>query len=123
MMKKKHKRSLGEILVASVLFAVCAALDAVGALPTAAPWRLLAYLVPYGWIGWRVLWKAIRNIVHGQVFDENFLMALATVGALCTGEYPEAVFVMLFYRVGELFEHEPTIVCPHCGRIIRLKAE
>ena len=104
MMKKKHKRSLLEIILAAVLFAACAVLDAVGALPTATPWRLLAYLVPYGWIGWRVLWKAIRNIVHGQVFDENFLMALATVGALCTGEYPEAVFVMLFYRVGELFE-------------------
>ena len=56
-----------------------------------------------------MLWKAVRNIAHGQVFDENFLMALATVGAFCTGffgegEYPEAVFVMLFYQVGELFQ-------------------
>ena len=54
-------------------------------------------------IGWDVLWKAARNIAHGQVFDENFLMR-ATVGAFATGEYPEAVFVMLFYQVGELFQ-------------------
>ena len=51
-----------------------------------------------------MLWRAVRNIAHGQVFDENFLMALATVGALAIGEYPEAVFVMLFYQVGELFQ-------------------
>ena len=51
------------------------------------------------------MWRAIRNIPRGQVFDENFLMALATVGAFCIGEYPEGVFVMLFYQVGELFEH------------------
>lgn len=62
------------------------------------------YLVPYFLIGWDILQKAARNIAHGQVFDENFLMALATVGALCIGEYPEAVFVMLFYQIGELFQ-------------------
>ena len=55
-------------------------------------------------IGWDVLWKAVRNILNGQVFDENFLMALATVGAFATGEYAEAVFVMLFYQTGELFQ-------------------
>ena len=66
--------------------------------------RLLAFLLPYGMIGWDVLWRAVRNIAHGQVFDENFLMAIATVGAFGTGEYPEAVFVMLFYQVGELFQ-------------------
>ena len=103
-MKKKQKRSLFEIVVAVALFAVCAGLDLAHVLPEESLWRLLVYLVPYGWIGWRVAWKAVRNICHGQVFDENFLMTLATVGALCTGEYPEAVFVMLFYRVGELFE-------------------
>ena len=62
------------------------------------------FLLPYLVIGWDVLWRAVRNIAHGQVFDENFLMALATVGALAIGEYPEAVFVMLFYQVGELFQ-------------------
>ena len=55
-------------------------------------------------IGWDVLWRAVRNICHGQVFDENFLMTLATVGAFLTGEYREAVAVMLFYQVGELFQ-------------------
>ena len=62
------------------------------------------FLVPYLVIGWDVLWKAIRNIARGQVFDENFLMSVATVGALAIGEYPEAVAVMLFYQVGELFQ-------------------
>ena len=70
--------------------------------PYLALWPL--YLVPYAVIGWDVLWKAVRNIAHGQVFDENFLMALATVGAFFTTEYAEAVFVMLFYQVGELFQ-------------------
>ncbi len=62
------------------------------------------YLIPYFVIGWDVLWKAVRNIAHGQVFDENFLMSIATVGAFCVGEYPEGVAVMLFYQVGELFQ-------------------
>ena len=62
------------------------------------------YLIPYLIIGWDILWKAIRNIGHGQVFDENFLMCVATVGALVLGEYSEAVGVMLFYQVGELFQ-------------------
>ena len=66
--------------------------------------RLLIYLIPYLVIGWDVLWKAIRNIKNGQVFDENFLMSVATVGAFGCGEYPEAVAVMLFYQVGELFQ-------------------
>ena len=62
------------------------------------------YLVPYLVIGWDILWKAVRNIGHGQVFDENFLMCVATIGALALGEYAEAVGVMLFYQVGELFQ-------------------
>ena len=62
------------------------------------------FLIPYLVIGWDGLWRAVRNIAHGQVFDENFLMAIATVGALFIGEYAEAVFVMLFYQVGELFQ-------------------
>ena len=66
--------------------------------------RLLIFLVPYGVIGWDVLWKAVRNIAHGQIFDENFLMSIATVGAFFTGDFPEAVVVMLFYQVGELFQ-------------------
>ncbi len=62
------------------------------------------YLIPYVVIGWDILWKAVRNIGHGQVFDENFLMCVATIGALVLGEYSEAVGVMLFYQVGELFQ-------------------
>ena len=64
----------------------------------------LLYLIPYLVIGWDVLWRAIRNIKNGQVFDENFLMAVATVGAFGCGEYREGVAVMLFYQVGELFQ-------------------
>ena len=69
------------------------------------PLILALYLIPYVVIGSAVLKKAIHGIVRGQVFDENFLMSIATVGAFVTGEYAEAVFVMLFYSIGELFEH------------------
>ena len=102
--KRKHKRSLAEIVIAAVLFVICAVVTRAGILPDLSWLPLLLYLAPYLIIGWRVLWKAVRNILRGQVFDENFLMTLATIGALIVGEYPEAVFVMLFYRVGELFE-------------------
>ena len=102
--KRKHKRALAEIAVTAVLFTVCVVLTETGILPDGLLPRLIAYLIPYFLIGWRVLWKAARNIARGQVFDENFLMTIATIGALVVGEYPEAVFVMLFYRVGELFE-------------------
>lgn len=97
-MSKKQKKMLARILVSAVLLIVCVLLPVEG-------WaRLLVFLAPYAVIGWDVLWRAVRNIAHGQVFDENFLMSLATVGAFFTGEYPEAVFVMLFYQVGELFQ-------------------
>ena len=67
--------------------------------------KALLYLLPYLIVGYDILWNAIRNVFYGRVFDENFLMALATVGAFFIGEYPEAVFVMLFYQVGELFQN------------------
>ena len=86
-------------IAASAVLLVAAVL-----IPYEGPWRFVLFLPAYFVIGWDVLWKAARNIAHGQVFDENFLMALATVGALAIGEYPEAVFVMLFYQVGELFQ-------------------
>ena len=97
-MSRKHKKMLARIIVSAALLIACALS------PLEGIWRLLSFLAPYAVIGWDVLWKAVRNIAHGQVFDENFLMALATVGAFATGEYPEAVFVMLFYQVGELFQ-------------------
>lgn len=62
------------------------------------------FLVSYGIFGYDVLWRAVRNISHGQVFDENFLMSISTIGAIAIGEIPEAVFVMLFYQVGEAFQ-------------------
>ena len=65
---------------------------------------LLLFLVSYAIIGWDVIWRAIRNISRGNVFDENFLMSIATIGAFIIGEYPEGVAVMLFYQIGELFQ-------------------
>jgi len=66
--------------------------------------RLAVFLTAYLLAGYKVLRKAVRNIIRGSVFDENFLMAVASIGAFCIGEYPEAVAVMLFYQVGECFE-------------------
>ena len=102
-MTRKQKKMLVRIAVSAAL------LIAAVLVPYQGLWRFALFLPAYFVIGWDVLWKAARNIAHGQVFDENFLMALATVGAFCTGffgqgEYPEAVFVMLFYQVGELFQ-------------------
>lgn len=102
-MTRKQKKVLIRIVISALL------LLAAVLIPYQGPLRFLLFLPAYFVIGWDVLWKAAKNIVHGQVFDENFLMALATVGAFCTGffgegEYPEAVFVMLFYQVGELFQ-------------------
>ncbi|WP_274953571.1 heavy metal translocating P-type ATPase [Angelakisella massiliensis] len=97
-MTKKQKKTLWRILASAAFFAAA----------LLGPWsgwlRLAVFLVPYIVIGYDVLWKAVRNISHGQVFDENFLMSLATVGAFFIGEYAEAVAVMLFYQVGELFQ-------------------
>ena len=97
-MTRKQKKTLYRILLALGLFILCLLL------PLEGPLRLAAFLVPYLTAGWDVLGKAARNIVGGQVFDENFLMSVATVGALAVGEYPEAAAVMLFYQVGELFQ-------------------
>lgn len=97
-MSKKQKTMLLRIFISAGLLALAYLLPLEGLA------RLVAFLIPYAVIGWDILWRAIRNIVRGQVFDENFLMSLATVGALCIGDYPEASFVMLFYQVGEWFQ-------------------
>ena len=97
-MTRRQKKTLYRILLAFGLFVLCLFLPLEGAL------RLAVFLVPYLVVGWDVLRKAAQNIMGGQVFDENFLMSVATVGALAIGEYPEAVAVMLFYQVGELFQ-------------------
>lgn len=97
-MNRKQKKMLLRIVISAVILAAALPLSQAGLL------RPGLFLASYAVIGWDVLWKAVRNISHGQVFDENFLMALATVGAFLTGEYPEGVAVMLFYQVGELFQ-------------------
>ena len=101
-MTKKQKNNLNRCIVSLVLvvgLSVCFHYVKV-------PWyvELLAYLVPYFWVGYDVLLKAIKNIRNKQVFDECFLMAIATIGAIATGEYREGVAVMLFYQIGELFQ-------------------
>lgn len=98
-MTRKQKKALVRILVAGVLL-IAAAL-----IPLEGLWRLPLFLIPYLIVGWDVLRKAALNIAHGQVFDENFLMSLATIGAFILGEYAEAVGVMLFYQIGELFQN------------------
>lgn len=101
-MTKKHKKTLRRILLAAAL-ALCAA---VALALWAAPWyvQLVLWLIPYLVIGHDVLRKALLGIRSGEVFDENFLMAVATVGAMACGEYAEGVAVMLFYQIGELFQ-------------------
>ena len=98
-MTRRHKQTLARILVAGALL-VAAVLTP----ETWGLWRLPIFLIPYFVVGWDVLWEAICNIAHGEIFDENFLMCVATLGALVLGEYTEAVGVMLFYQVGELFQ-------------------
>ena len=97
-MTRRQKKTLYRILAAALLTLVAALLPAEGL------WKALAFVVPYLVIGCDVLWSALRNIAHGQVFDEKFLMAIATLGAFAIGEYPEAAAVMLFYQIGEFFQ-------------------
>lgn len=97
-MTKKQKNLLLRIIIAAVMFL------AGNLLPLHGTAELAVFLVSYAIIGWDILWKAITNILHGQVFDENFLMAIATVGAFILGEHTEGVAVMLFYQVGEWFQ-------------------
>ena len=104
-LSKKQRKMLSRILLSAALLIAVKALCALSLLPETGLFTALCYLIPYAVIGYDVLRKAVLGIVHGQVFDENFLMAIATVGAFGTGEYAEAVFVMLFYQVGELFQN------------------
>ena len=105
-MTKKQKNMLTRILVTAILYVALVAADHMKMLPVVFEgWKMLfLYLIPYFVIGWDILYKAVRNIKNGQVFDENFLMAVATIGAFGVNEYSEAVAVMLFYQVGELFQ-------------------
>lgn len=105
-MTKKQKNMLYRISVSFVLFAVLFIMEHIGLLETVTQgWILfLIYLIPYLIIGYDIVYKAARNISHGQIFDENFLMMVATFGAFGVRQYSEAVAVMLFYQVGELFQ-------------------
>ena len=105
-MNKKQKKMLVRIIITFVIFAGLLICEHTGVLDVVNPSILLfvIYLIPYLIIGYDIVWKAARNISHGQVFDENFLMMVATFGAFGVKEYSEAVAVMLFYQVGELFQ-------------------
>ena len=128
-MTRKQKRTLWRIVLSALLLLAAALIpgqlypgeywvvDFTGQWQPPAEWagegytlyswglvKPLAYLIPYFVIGWDVLWKSLRNIKNGQIFDENFLMSVATIGAMALGEYAEGVAVMLFYQVGELFQ-------------------
>ncbi len=104
-MKRKQKRVLVRIIVSAVLFAGYLAVPVENDLL-----KLVLALVPFGVIGWDILYKSVRNIAHGQIFDENFLMSIASVGSFLSGylsgsgDYAEGTAVMLFYQVGELFQ-------------------
>ncbi|MBQ1370549.1 MAG: heavy metal translocating P-type ATPase [Acutalibacteraceae bacterium] len=101
-MRRKQKKALIRIIVAAVLMIV---LGLVSHFANINEYVLFAlYMVPYLVVGYDVLWKAVKGIGRGQVFDENFLMAIATVGAIILQEYTEGVAVMLFYQIGELFQ-------------------
>ncbi|WP_458863828.1 heavy metal translocating P-type ATPase [Acidaminobacterium chupaoyuni] len=99
--QKKEKNELLLILGGAALFLLGIFLEKGNQMA----WATAAFLCSYAVLGGEILWTAVKNLTKGHVFDENFLMSLATVGAIVIGEYAEAVGVMLFYRVGEYFEH------------------
>ena len=103
MMTKKQKKGLCRILAAAVLYVLLLAGEGY---MSGMAWYVRAgvFLIPYLIVGYDIIWKAARNIRHGQVFDENFLMTVATAAAFAIGEYSESVAVMLFYQIGELFQ-------------------
>lgn len=112
-MTRKQKKMLIRIIVSAALLLLCKVIFKLAELPDAySPYiKFVAYMIPYFVIGWDILKKAFKGILNKQVFDENFLMAVATVGAIgvaiadnTKGDYTEAIAVMLFYQIGELFQ-------------------
>ncbi len=97
-MTRKQKRKLIRIIAGLVLFGTALLLKIEGL------WGLGAFLIPYLVVGYDVIFSAVRNLIKGQVLDENFLMSIASIGAFITGDYHEAVAVMIFYRIGDFFE-------------------
>ena len=105
-MMKKQKIMLYRIIAAAVIYVPLFVLEHMGKLEfqSEIPVQFLLFMIPYLIVGWDIIYRAVRNISQGQVFDENFLMCIATFGALGVKEYSEAVAVMLFYQIGELFQ-------------------
>ena len=105
-MMKKQKIMLYRIIAAAVIYVPLFVLEHMGKLEfqSEIPVQFLLFMIPYLIVGWDIIYRAVRNISNGQVFDENFLMCIATFGALGVKEYSEAVAVMLFYQIGELFQ-------------------
>lgn len=103
-MTKKQKKMLIRILISASMFVLLFAAEHLGRLNLESYILVLIFLVPYLIVGWDIVYRALRNIRNGQVFDENFLMCIATFGAFAVKEFEEAVAVMLFYQVGELFQ-------------------
>lgn len=104
-MTKKQKKMLIRIIIGALIFIPLFIAEHTGMLEAAGwPLQFLCFLIPYLIVGWDILYRAIRNIRNGQIFDENFLMCIATFGAFAVQEFEEAVAVMLFYQVGELFQ-------------------
>ena len=105
-MTKKQKNMLARIIIAALIFVPLFIAEQMGKLEFnfRLPLAFLLFLIPYLIVGWDILYRAVRNIRNGQIFDENFLMCIATFGAFAVQEHEEAVAVMLFYQVGELFQ-------------------
>lgn len=100
--KESNKKAIAQLILGAVCMALGLALSHFGA---PMPAYLAAYLIGYVILGREVVWTAVRNLTSGHVFDENFLMSVATIGAFLVGDFAEAVGVMLFFQIGELFEH------------------
>ena len=96
--EKERKREIGLLIMGGIIFFVGVFTNLVP------PWEFIVFFISYILLGADVVIKAVKNIFRGNVFDENFLMALATIGAFAIGQYPEGVAVMLFYKVGESFQ-------------------
>ena len=103
-MNKKQKKVLIRIIITAVLVVALKLLIEFSVLPETGIPTLCMYLIPYVVIGYDIIKKAFKGIIHGRPFDENFLMTVATIGAIATGEYSESAAVMLFYQIGELFQ-------------------
>ena len=98
---QENRKEILIIAVGAALFAAGEIAEHMGAAPL---WPSVGYVIAYVLLGWEIVWTALRNLGKGHVFDENFLMSVATLAAFAIGDFAEAVGVMLFYRVGELFE-------------------